>query len=49
LIVDDPRYVRLLAKRTDEANTRRTYEQQRAIRENWRRRVSVPREPNLVA
>jgi hypothetical protein len=51
LIVDDPRNVApaLLAKRADEAKTRRTYEQQRAIRENWRRRVSVPREPNLVA
>jgi hypothetical protein len=51
LIVDDPRYVApaLLAKRVDEEKTRRTYEQQRAIRENWRRRVSVPREPILTA
>jgi hypothetical protein len=51
LIVDDPRIVApaLLAKRADEANTQRTYEQQRAIRENWRRRVSVPSEPILTA
>jgi hypothetical protein len=50
-IVDDRRYVApaLLAKRADEAETRRKFDQQRSIRENWRRRVSVPREPILTA